>query len=155
MADAATIYTWLSRAQTVATVAATLLAASILRAFQTGQWSTSMENRIAVLEKDLEQRIPEDIRSLEAQLTAIQHEVRQEMDKRLPEDLMFRLKQVENRMERAGMESSRLATEVQGLPERLRKEFALKERFDEHVKDYKEDRQAVWNSIDRRGRGTR
>lgn len=142
MADSVTFLSWIERLQTVILAAGTLLAASILRAFKTGAWSTSLEARIV----DVEHAIP---KNLELRLTQI--------EQNLPPYLGPRLQNIDDRMDRAGKECSRLATEVQGMPERIRKDFVTRERFDDWVKDSKEDRTELWEAVRRRagGRDTR
>lgn len=117
MADPVTVYQWIDRIQTTVLAVGTLVAASYIRVFKTGAWSTSNENRIKALEVHV------------------------------PENLDYRLKGLENRMDRAGLETSRLATEVQGLPQRIREEFHTRERASDLEDARLLDSANLWRAI--------
>lgn len=58
-------------------------------------------------------------------------------------DVLARLKAVEDRMNRAGIEMSDFATELQGFPERMRREFMPRETAQLLVEESRHDRERI------------
>lgn len=69
--------------------------------------------------------------------------------KTLRTDLMTLTNRVEARFEKAGLEQSRLASKLQGLPDELRREFVTKEVAVARWEESQRDREALWRELSR------
>jgi len=61
-----------------------------------------------------------------------------------------RIEGVEERMDKAGEQTSKLATIIQGLPERFREIFVTQREFDKYTEESRADRRDLWSALNRR-----
>jgi hypothetical protein len=61
-----------------------------------------------------------------------------------------RLHDMNERLDRAGEQMSKVATAVQGLPERFRDIFLSQREFDKHREESLADRRDLWSALNRR-----
>lgn len=63
------------------------------------------------------------------------------------EAIETRVDSVDRRMDRAGKQMSDFASNLQGLPERLRKDFVTRERLEDLLTESRNDRAALWTHV--------
>jgi hypothetical protein len=61
-----------------------------------------------------------------------------------------RFHDMDERLDQAGEQMSKIATAVQGLPERFREIFVTQREFDKAIEDSKADRRDLWSTLNRR-----
>lgn len=113
MIIANSIIDWFQTSQTIVMALASLFVWVVLRGFQLGKWSTTVDRS--------------------ADFDALRESIRA----------------IHRRLDDAGEKASDLASAVQGMPERIRRDFITRDEFTIMTENGREDRMRLWQEIAR------